>query len=103
MKLLIVTAVHECKATVADIFHQAGLYKYSVTRIHGVNSEHAESPLGNWFGSPGMKDENESVMLFCFTDNDTAYKTLAALKQYNEHNPSIFPIRALVLPVEESI
>lgn len=103
MKLLIVTAIHECKEAVARIFHETGLHKYSVTDIHGVNNAHADNPLDNWFASPGMDGFTESIMMFCFTDDATARKTLTALKQFNNNNSNDFPVRALLMPVEESI
>jgi hypothetical protein len=103
MKLLIVTAIHECKEAVAHIFHETGLHKYSVIDIHGVNNIHAGNMLDNWFASPGTDDFNEAVMMFCFTEDAAARKTLAALKQYNIDNCNDFPVRALLMPVEESI
>lgn len=103
MKLLIVTAIHECKEAVARIFHETGLHKYSVSNIHGVNNMQAAKLFDNWFASRSMDGVNESVMMFCFTEDNAANTTLAALKKYNEKNCADFPIRALLLPVEESI
>jgi Zn-dependent membrane protease YugP len=104
MKLIIVTAVRECKKTVADIFHEAGLYKFSVVNMHGVNSEHADNPVHNWFGTSDTEMNSESVMLFCFTNNmAAAHQTLAALKQYNQDTQPDFPIRAILVPVEEIV
>ncbi|WP_026768180.1 hypothetical protein [Asinibacterium sp. OR53] len=103
MKLLIVAAVQECDEAVANIFHQNGLYKYSVANIHGVNSNEAAGSFDNWFGSPTKEGINESIMMFCLTEDGAAQKTLAQLKQYNEQKQPDFPVRAAILPVEEFI
>ncbi len=104
MKLLIVTAIRECYKTADAIFDRNGIKKYSLTNIYGVGNNETPDYRGNWFGSMPMKDEFfNSVMMFCFTDDDTARKTLTDLKSYNDTEQSRFPIRALILPVEESI
>ncbi|MCC6286360.1 MAG: hypothetical protein IT249_00605 [Chitinophagaceae bacterium] len=104
MKLLVVTAIREYYKTVDAIFDRNGIKKYSVADIRGVgNNEHPDH-IHNWFGGAAMKDELfDSVMLFCFTDDITAQKTLLDLKNYNETEEPLFPIRALILPVEQSI
>lgn len=104
MKLLIVTAIRECYKTADDIFDRNGIKKYSLTNISGVGNNEIPDLIGNWFGHISTKDEFfDSVMMFCFTDKDTARKTLADLKAYNETEQPQFPLRALILPVEESI
>ncbi len=104
MKLLIVTAIRECYKTVDAIFDRNNIKKYSLTDIYGVGNNDTPDYPGNWFGNVSMKDDFfDSVMMFCFTDDDTARKTLADLKAHNETEKPQFPLRGLILPVEESI
>ncbi|WP_367916491.1 hypothetical protein [Leadbetterella sp. DM7] len=104
MKLLIVTAIRECYKTADAVFDRNGIKKYSLVNVNGVGNNEMPDYTGNWFGHTSMKDEFfDSVMMFCFTDDDTARKTLADLKAYNETSQPEFPVRALILPVEENI
>lgn len=104
MKLLLVTAIRECQKAVDTIFDSNGIKKYSLTDIYGIGNNSKPDHTGNWFGR-SVANENlfDSVMLFCFTEDAVAQKTLADLKTYNETQKPVFPLRALILPVEESI
>ena len=104
MKLLIVTAIRECYKAVDTIFERNGIKKYSLTNIYGVGNNETPDYMGNWFGATPMKEAFfDSVMVFCFSDDDTTRKTLADLKAYNDAEQPAFPLRALLLPIEESI
>jgi len=104
MKLLMVTAIRECYKKADAIFDRNGIKKYSLTNIYGVGDNETPDYIDNWFGNAPMKDEFfDSVMMFCFTDDEIARKTLADLKAYNETEKPRFPLRGLILPVEESI
>lgn len=104
MKLLLVTAIRECHKAVDTIFDKNGIQKYSFTDIYGVGNNDKPKHIDNWFGRSAMKDDLfDSVMMFCFTEDAIARKTLADLKIYNETQKPAFPLRALILPVEESI
>jgi len=104
MKLLLVTAIRECYNAVDRIFDSNGIQKYSLTDIHGVGNNGQPDYIGNWFGRSAMKDNVfDSVMMFCFTEDTVAQKTLADLKAYNEIHQPEFPLRALILPVEAHI
>ncbi len=99
-----VTAIRECYKTVDAVFDRNGIKKYSLANISGVGNNEMPDYAGNWFGSVSAKDEFfDSVMMFCFTDDDTARNVLTDLKAYNEAEQPAFPVRALLLPVEGSI
>lgn len=104
MKLLLVTAIRECHQAVDSIFDSNGIQKYSLTDIRGVGNNEKPYHIDNWFGRSAMKDDVfDAVMMFCFTEDAIAQKTLADLKAYNEKNTPPFPLRAWILPVEEGI
>ncbi|ANI89183.1 hypothetical protein A9P82_07690 [Arachidicoccus ginsenosidimutans] len=102
MKLLIVTAIKECRKDVAEIFAKNGINAYSVTNIHGVRNDEKNDMTDNWFGSD-WEEDYESIMLFSFTDNDVAGKILTAIEAFNKNKNSRFPVKAIVVPVEKTV
>ncbi|MBP7556308.1 MAG: hypothetical protein KA821_08595 [Chitinophagaceae bacterium] len=103
MKLLIVTAIQECQEAVAGIFDRNGIKKYSLSKIQGVDNEKEANEMYNWFGSPRHDDLFSSIMLFSFTTDAIARQTLQDLTQYNQQELPAFPVRAVILPVEQTI
>ena len=100
MKLLIVTSLKEYQQTVADIFEEAQIKVFSVTNTIGHKDDHKMNLMDNWFASG---DEHfDSIFLFSFTDDTNAAAALGLIKKYNESMESEFPIRAFILPVEQS-
>ena len=100
MKLLIVTSLKEYQQTVADIFEEAQIKVFSVTNTIGHKDDHTMNLLDNWFASG---DEHfDSIFLFSFTDDNNAATALKLIKKYNESMEYEFPIRAFILPVEQS-
>lgn len=102
MKLLIVTAIQECQEAVAGIFDRNGIKKYSISKIRGVDNEKESNEMFNWFGSPRHEDLFNSIMLFSFTSDSIARQTLQDLTQYNQQEQPAFPVRAVILPVEQT-
>jgi hypothetical protein len=100
MKLLIVTAIKECRKEVARLFNENGIGIYSVTNMHGVRSDADNRMVNNWFGGE-WEERYESVMLFSFTEDAAAERTLSSISSYNHSQNSPFPIKAFILPVEK--
>lgn len=98
MKLLIITSIKECKHVVAEIFRETGIQVFSVSEISGFRAGAPESIEQNWFGSSG--DAFDSLMLFSFTEKEKAEAALKLIRVYNESEPSDFPVRGFILPVE---
>lgn len=100
MKLLFCTCLEELKTDVMKIFHEAGIKIFSITKTTGVKDERDLNMLDDWFGS---KDgEYDSIILFSFTGNDTAAKAMELVKAYNQAAANKFPVRAFIMPVEDS-
>lgn len=100
MKLLFITCLQDFKTDVMKIFHQARVKVFSVTETTGVKDEHDTNLLDDWFGN---KDgEYDSLILFSFTSGETAAEAMRLIKTYNEEAGNRFPIRAFILPVEDS-
>lgn len=100
MKLLFVTCLEDLKSEVIKIFHEAHVKIFSFMEATGVKDEHDMNLLDDWFGN---KDgEFKSLILFSFTGNETAIEAMRLIKTYNEKAENKFPIRAFIMPVEES-
>ena len=100
MKLLFVTCLQEHKSEVTKIFHEAKVKVFSVTETTGIKDERDTNLLDDWFGN---KDgEYDSLILFSFTDNDTARSAMEGIRKYNQVSDTAFPIRAFILPIEEA-
>ena len=100
MKLLIVTSLKEYQQTVADIFEEAQIKVFSVTNTIGHKDDHKMNLMDNWFASG--EEHFDSIFLFSFTEDNNAVTALGLIKKYNENMESEFPIRAFILPVEQS-
>lgn len=100
MKLLIVTSIQEYRQKVVDMLRKAEISVFSVSETTGFKNDDGETLMNEWFGSG--EGSFESVFFFSFT---TAAKATAAVnmtKQYNQQQAEFFPVRAFVLPVENS-
>jgi len=100
MKLLIVTSLKEYQQTVAAIFEEAQIKVFSVTKTIGHKDDQNVNLLDNWFASG--EDQFDSIVLFSFTEDINAVTALGLIKKYNENTASEFPLRAFILPVEQS-
>lgn len=100
MKLFIVTSIKDHQPAVASIFSQAGISIFSVTETTGIRTEKDKNLLDDWFGS--MDGEYNSIILFSFTAEANASKAMQLIASYNEDKKGDFPVRAFVVPVEQS-
>jgi hypothetical protein len=100
MKLLFVTCLEDFKADMMKIFHEARVKVFSISETTGIKNEHDTNLLDDWFGN---KDgEYKSLIFFSFTGSETASEAMRLIKDFNESGRINFPIRAFILPVEES-
>lgn len=102
MKLIIVTAIKECRKEVANIFEKMGINAYSVTSIHGIRKDKETEMTNNWFGGD-WEEEYESIMFFSFTMEDTAEKTLTSIDSFNKNSNDAFPMKAIIVPIEKAV
>jgi|SRR5690554_2521266 len=102
MKLMVVTAIKECRRDIAEIFVKNEVEIYSLIEIYGIHNKEKHSHFDNWFGR-NWEETHESIMLFSFAKEETAKNTLAAIKKYNNKTNSQFPIKAIVSPVEMAV
>lgn len=100
MKLLVVTSLKEYQKAVAAIFEKAHINVFSVGNIIGHKDDDKVNLLDNWFARGD--DQFDSILLFSFTEETKAVAALELIKKYNEDAVSDFPIRAFILPVEQS-
>lgn len=102
MKLMIVTAIKECRKDIAEIFVQNGVEIYSVAEIHGIHNREELSYIESWFGR-NWEESHRSIMLFSFVKEETAQLTLKAIQAYNQRKDGQFPVKAVVTPVEMAV
>lgn len=100
MKLLIITSIKEYQQSVADILRKTGISVFSVSETTGFKNNDGEPLMNDWFGTG--EGSFESVVLFSFTTEEKATITVNMLKEYNQKQAEHFPVRAFVLPVEQS-
>lgn len=101
MKLLIVTSVVTFQKDVLKLFKKANIEAFSSSEIDGYKNGNSLVATQSWF--PGEKGGNESVMLFSFTEEEKITDLFKYLREYNENLETNNPVRAVVLPIEQSI
>lgn len=102
MKLLIVTAVKELSKSVEKILKEAPVSIFSVTDTLGVKNSLDEYLLDDWFGSDDG-NKYDSVFIFSFCSNEVANTVLRLIDEFNAADSNNeFPIRAFIVPVENS-
>jgi hypothetical protein len=101
MKLLLVTTVSEYQKDVLKLFKKTNIEAFSSSEIDGYKNTNSLIATQSWF--PGKKGGNESLMLFSFTKEEKITDLFKYLKEYNEKLETNNPVRAVVLPVEQSL
>ncbi|MBS1509522.1 MAG: hypothetical protein JST86_01680 [Bacteroidetes bacterium] len=101
MKFLIVTCVHEMQDEVKKIFQQSGIYAFSATEVTGFKGEPPVHALQEWFASGD--EQFDSMMLFSFTTAENVAAAMEKIRTFNKEKAGNFPLRAFVMPVEQTI
>ncbi|GAC1312844.1 MAG: hypothetical protein NVSMB24_35130 [Mucilaginibacter sp.] len=70
-------------------------------RSPGHRDTSTSNLLVEWFASGG--EEVNSMMIFSFTASGNAEQGMLLIKDYNETLKENFPVRAFIMPVEQSI
>jgi hypothetical protein len=99
MKMLIVNSIKEDLQAVQQLFEEAKIPVFSVSETVGHKTEHSNDLLNNWFAQGDVS--TDSLFFFSFTSDTKAKEGLQLIKIYNQNNPSNFPLRAFLLPVED--
>lgn len=100
MKLLVVTCLKEYCHAVGQLFEKAGIQVFSMTDITGKKEGHAATLVDNWFSSGN--EAYDSAIVFSFTKTENAEKAMVLINEYNRAAETNFPIRAFIMPVEQS-
>lgn len=101
MKLLIVTTVSAFQKDVLKLFKKANIEAFSSSEIDGYKNTNSLIATQSWF--PGEKGGNESSMFFSFTDEDKITDFFSNVREFNNNMETNNPIRAIVVPIEDSI
>ncbi len=101
MKLLIVTTLAEFQKDVLKLFKKANIEAFSSSEIDGYKNTTSLIATQSWF--PGEKGGNESLMFFSFTGHDKITEFFSYVREFNNNLETNNPVRAIVLPIEESI
>ena len=100
MKLITVTALKEFSEKVTAIFRKADIHVFSATDIIGFKNDSNDNLMSGWSGKSDV--HFDSVLLFSFTEDEKANKAIQYIREYNQENSGGFPLRAFILPVENS-
>ncbi|MCO5236699.1 MAG: hypothetical protein M9933_10570 [Chitinophagaceae bacterium] len=100
MKLLMVMSLKEFQQQVAKIFKQANIKVFSASETTGFKENGFEGMMEGWYA--GGIGNYESVFLFSFTADENAERAMELIKEYNNSKECQFPIRAFIIPVEQS-
>lgn len=100
MKLLIVTCIKEHIQIVETLFSKVGITIFSTTDTTGFKDGRPINLSDNWFGKNG--EQYDSVVLFSFTDEGLATRTLSLVNDHNREAQSDYPIHAFIVPIENS-
>lgn len=95
MKLLIVLSIKEYQHQVSTLLEESGVSIFSVTDVTGYKKR--ELNVG-WFGVGSGK--TNSIVLFSFTDEETANKALDSIDSCNTKKENPFPVRGYLVDVE---
>lgn len=101
MKLLLVTTVSEFQKDVLKLFKKANIEAFSSSEIDGYKNTNSLIATQSWF--PGEKGGNESSMFFSFTDEDKITDFFSYVREFNNKMDTNNPVRAVVVPIENSI
>lgn len=101
MKLLLVTTVSEFQKDVLKLFKKANIEAFSSSEIDGYKNTNSLIATQSWF--PGEKGGNESSMFFSFTDEDKITAFFGYVREFNNKMETNNPVRAVVVPIENSI
>ncbi len=101
MKLLIVTSVAAFQKDVLKLFKKANIEAFSSSEIDGYKNGNNLVATQSWF--PGEKGGNESSMFFSFTDEEKISMFFNTVSEFNSKVETNNPIRAVVVPIEQSI
>ena len=100
MKFFIATCIKEHRNIVYQLFKKAEIKAFSSTNVTGFKDNQNSNPLEEWFAHGD--EQCDSEMIFSFTSELNAQKGMQLIQAHNETNPSGFPIRAFIVPVEVS-
>jgi hypothetical protein len=100
MKLFIVTCLKELQKDVAKIFKDANIHAFSTAAVIGFRDNQPVDMMESWFASGG--ENADSVMLFSFTVAENAVRGMDLIKEYNGKSETEFPVRAIIVPVEDT-
>ncbi len=97
MKLLVVLSIKEYQERVANLLHNVGVKRFSVTKITGYRKR--EDNLG-WFAANASNAKTNSILLFSFVTKEIADMAISAIDKCNIETNNPFPVHAFILDVE---
>jgi hypothetical protein len=101
MKLLFITCVQEHEPQVRDILRSAGIDAFSRADITGFKNGTAGVDLrDSWFAAG--EETFDSLLFFSFCVSEKARMAIEQVNILNASADSRFPVRAFLLPVEET-
>jgi hypothetical protein len=100
MKMVFITCVSDYEKDIMKLLEEAEVNAFSAFNIEGYRNEKNELDFQSWF--PYTKLGSESLMFFSF---ETLDKIRNLFNHIRKHNNSLAtnPVKAVVMPIDESI
>ena len=101
MKLLIISCMEELQDRMKQILNEAGAACMNVTSATGYRKGDQCASL-SWFGRGSACEQANTLLIFSFTTEEAARRTLELIDNYNAEYPSNFAPRAYTMEVTAS-
>lgn len=101
MKLLLVTVVEQFEEDVLRLFKEAKIESFSESHVDGFKNPASLLMTSSWF--PSEKGGVKSSLFFSFTEEKKIKAIIALIKEFNKKLETNNPIKAVVVPIEQSI
>lgn len=101
MKLLIITTVDAHKPALIKMLKAADIGAYSSADISGHKKQDSKALRDHWFAAANHLVDSE--LYFSFVAGDKIDSLFTSLREYNHEIEDHSPIRAVVVPIEQSL
>jgi len=100
MKMVIITCLSDYEKDIMNLLEKADVNAFSAFNIDGYRNDKNELDFQTWF--PSTQLGSESLMFFSFDTANKIKNLFELIKKYNQ-TLNTNPVKAAIMPIEESI
>ena len=101
MKMLIISCMEDMQDCMKGLLNKAGAVCMNVTQATGYRKGDTCAAL-SWFGRGSACEQANTLLIFSFTTDEVAQRSIELIDNYNTEYPSNFAPRAYALEVSSS-